>query len=444
MPAVAAAIVAWATLGSGGARVRYVQVLGGPTSALSSLLIRGLELERDGRVLPLPGLALRAQVRSGGATAAASGVTDVTGHVELRFDRGASLVTSARFDDAWLRVETGTPAETLAEGHPSLDAERWRAGARRSGGWLAGQARGALQVRAAVESGTFAVPFASALMVQVLETGDAGAGANAGSERAITGATLELELDGAALVEAPPVTAASGLSRVTLRPEEHAVSARIVARAGERHGEWYGVLPVRPGALVASREGAELWLRSPIVRERAFVSIVSWSERIGGAIVPLEPRSDGSASGRLPLDSALLARIEREPSWVVVSSEYDKRSAGAVGWPLSPAGFDPGAPPLSLDVADTVLLDGRAEAIVAAELERSGRRRGAALALLGVGLVLSASFWREVRRGKRAASTPADASAERPPLSPNGWLFAVALVSIVLGWAGLAYFGLSH
>ena len=433
MPAVAAAIVAWAALGAGESRVRYVQVLGGPTSAPSSVSIRGLELEQGGRVVPLAGLALHAMVRSAGASATADGSTDAAGHLELRFDRGAAPVAAPPPADVWLRVEAAASGATLAEGHASLDSERWRAGARRSGGWLPGQRQGDLELRVAAESGTFAVPFDGALMVQVVEA----AGASAATARPIAGARLAVELDGATLIEPAPSTAAAGLSRVTLRPDEHAVSARIVARAGDRQGEWYGVLPVTPGALVARRDGAELWLHSPIPRSQAFASVVTWNERIAGAIVPLEARGDGSASGRLPMDRALLARIEHEPSWVVVSSEYDKRSAGVVGWPLSPASFDPAAPPLSLDVPDAVLLDGRAGAIVAAESARAGRRRTAAGALLAVGLVMSASFWWEVRR---AGGRPATLT----PLTQGRWMFAFALGSIVLGLGALAYFGLSR
>jgi hypothetical protein len=196
------------------------------------------------------------------------------------------------------------------------------------------------------------------------------------------------------------------------------------------------VLPVTPGALTATRDASELVVRSPIARERAFASIVTRDERIAGAIVPLTTADDGSASGRVPLDPALLGRIEREPSWVVVSSEYDKRSAGSVGWPLTPPSFDPASPRRTFDVADALLLDGRAGAIHAAERERSSRRRAAAFALLAVGLLMSASFWREVRRGTAAADSLS--------LTPRRGVLAVALGCILLGLGGLAYFGLTH
>jgi len=463
LPAVAAAIVAWAVLGGRGGHVRYAQVLGGPTGAVSSVLVRSLELERDGRVIPSPGLALRLIVESGGARTTLAGTTDATGHLELRLDAERPPA------EPWLRVESGEPPRVLVEGRPSLPAERWGEAAHRSGGWLGGQTRGPLLVRVAAESGTFAVPFAGVLLVQVQgpPAGDdprasVAGEASSASDRPISGARIEVELTGAALVEPPPPTTESGLSRVELHPDEHAVSARIVALAGGYRGEWFGALPVTPGALVATRSGDALVVRSPIVRERAFASIVSAEERIAGAIVPLEAQADGSASGSLPLDTAVLRRIEREPTWVVVSSEYDKRSAGVVGWPLKLSGFGLAAPPHTFDVADAVLLDGRAGAIHAAERERAGRRRLAAGALLAVGSLMTASFWRAVRRGKGGVATRARAIesadddtghheaaarqvvAEGMPLAPGGWVLVVALGCIVLGLGGLAYFGLTH
>jgi hypothetical protein len=458
LPAVAAAIVAWAVLGAGGGRVRYVQVLGGPTESVSSVLLRSLEQGRDGRVRPSPHLALRATLQSGETRATIAASTDARGLLELQLDHEPLPAAHP-----WLRVEATEAAEVLAEGRLELDPERWRSAARRSGGWLSGQTRGTLGVRVAAESGTFAVPFEGTLVVQVLEPlGESHPGADEGG-RPLAGARIEVELDGAALAAPPPLSLDTGLSLVALRPEEHAVSARVVAHAGGRHGEWYGALPVTPGALEATREGDAIRVRSPIARGLAFTSIVTRNERLAGASVPLMAEADGSASGRWALHAELLARIEREASWVVVSSEYDKRSAGAVGWPLSPTGFDPDAPRLTFDVADAVLLDGRAEAILVAERERSGRRRSAALALLAVGALMSASFWKEVRRGRVRTAAPADSldplaalgvgddparsdpgRTDLTPLLPSGWLLAVALACLLLGLGALAYFGLTH
>jgi hypothetical protein len=264
-----------------------------------------------------------------------------------------------------------------------------------------------------------------------------------GAVQPLAGVQLSLELDGAERVTTSPlVTDGSGQVTVALRPTEHAVSARVVARDGARIGRWYGALPVIPGAISVTRTNDDLLLRSPIVRERAYVSIVTERARLSGAIVALVADQAGGARGLLQLDPHLSARLDDEPTWAVVSSEYDKRSAGAVGWPLSPA-FDPRSPRLTFHVADQVLLDGRDGALDDVERRRSGRRRSAGGALLAVGGLLAASFWVEVRRGRRSGALDRASDAATASLvHGSGWVLAVALGCIILGLGALAYFGL--
>jgi hypothetical protein len=437
LPALAAALVGWALLGGGDERVRYVQVLGGPSRAGSTLsvLLRALTIEGD-RPIPSPGLMLRAVARVGAQTASVSASTDAMGELEARFELDGVPTT-----DPWLRVESVAKAAVLAEGSLALDRDRWQAGARRAGGWLRAQSAGTLELRAAVESGVFAVPFPGNLVLQVLAAGEpATAG---GASLPLAGAHVSIELDGAErTTTAPLVSDASGMIFIALRPSEHAVSARIVARAGERLGEWYGALPVSPGAIAVTRTGGGLLLRSPIVRERAYVSLVSQRERLSGAIVPLVADPDGSARGLLAIAPQLSARLDAEPTWAVVSSEYDKRSAGAVGWPLSPP-FDPASPRRTFDVADQVLLDGRDGALYDLLRSRNTRRSRAGLALLAVGTLMAVSFWLEVRRGRRAtALDPGGDNAEQSLVTAGGWVLGVALACIVLGLGALAYFAL--
>jgi hypothetical protein len=455
LPAVAAAIVAWAVLGGAAERIRYVQVLGGPTREGSTLalLLRAFEQQGDARPVPIPDLPLRAVARAGSAIAIAGGTTDATGQLEVRLDLGSTPVEAPR-----LRVEETRAGATLrlAEGPLALAVERWSPGARRDGGWLRGQTRGELLVRVAAESGVFAVPFAGHLILQVLEP--RAMGGPAGDDepgRALAGALAHVELDGAELVVAsepgsarpatspggapPPATDGVGQTRIAIRPLEHAVNARVVARAGERHGEWYGALPVVPGAIVAALSGSSLAVRSPIARERAFVSLVSARERIAGAIVPLVVDADGSAVGAVELGPELAARLAAEPTWAVVSSQYDKRSAGAVGWPLNPA-FDAQKPRLTFSVPDHLLLDGRSEALYDHAQRERTRRSVAAAGLLVLGSLMSAAFWREVRRGRRQQRRRA--ADEGLPLSSGGWVLGIALGCIALGLGALAYFGL--
>jgi hypothetical protein len=206
-------------------------------------------------------------------------------------------------------------------------------------------------------------------------------------------------------------------------------------------------LPVVPGAILAELSGSALALHSPIPRERAFLDIVSARERIAGAIVPLAVADDGSAMGRFELDPELAARLAAEPTWAVVSSEYDKRSPGVVGWPLQPA-FDASAPRLTFGVPDQILLDGRNGALFDMQRRDRGRRGTAAAALVVVGALLGAAFWSEVRRGRRSTAVARHAASdgdERPATTPAGWLLGAALGCIALGFGALAYFGwLAH
>jgi hypothetical protein len=365
-----------------------------------------------------------------------SATTDARGELEARFELDGVPAT-----DPWLRVESVETSRVLAEGALSLDGERWQAGARRQGGWLRAQTTGTLELRAAVDSGVLAVPFEGHLVLQVLAANAPGvAGA---ASLPIAGADVSIELDGAErTTTAPLVTDASGKASVALRPTEHAVSARVMARAGARLGEWYGALPVLPGAIAITRTHEGLLLRSPIVRQRAYVSLVSPGERLSGAIVPLVAEPDGSARGLLALDPRLSARLDDGPAWAVVSSEYDKRSAGAVGWPLSPPS-DPASPRLTFDVADQVLLDGRDGALYDLLRSRNTRRGRAGLALLAVGAAMAASFWWEVRRGRRDTALDGGGDdAQKSLVTPGGWVLGVALACIVLGLGALAYFGL--
>jgi len=168
------------------------------------------------------------------------------------------------------------------------------------------------------------------------------------------------------------------------------------------------------------------------VRERAFVSLVNDHERLGGAIVELAARPDGTARGHFDPSADLRARLEREPAWAVVSSEADKRSPAVVGWPLGAALAQ--VPASTFAVADPLLLDGQANVLSALAAKREARRRSAGALLGALGLLLGGLFWVEVRARSRRSTPFATAR--------DGWFLAAALASIALGVVALAYFGL--
>lgn len=441
LPALAAAVVAWAVLGTARPEpVLAVQLLGGPPRGRTelSLLLRCV-WSTGSHIQTRPEMALRVDARSAdGANAVWRGVTDATGHAEVRLAFRAPLMA-----DPAVSVRGESTGEVLAHGVLALGADEWRAGARRQGGWVRGQTRGELALRVAPARGILAVPFDGELVVQV---GHGAAQSARDTELApalagVTGASLAFELEGAERVDAgqsATETAALGLARLALRPVEHAVSLRVKARAGEREGEWYGALPVAPGALEASLDGARLRVASPIPREHAFVSVVSESARLAGAVVPLEPDARGGARGEVVLEPGVLAEIERSPSWAVVSSEYDKRSPAVVGWPLRVDPALPG-PPLTFDVSDRMLLDGLPGARSADARSRLERRRVAAGFLVLIGAALAGVFWLEVRR-PRSALESADAGSNALAPAPGAWVIATALACVMLGVLALAWF----
>jgi hypothetical protein len=454
LPAAAVAIVLWLVLNAGGAHsVRAVQVLGGPTrgSAQLSLLLRTLSLD-GARRAPLSNQALVVSLREGAELVTWTGSTDETGHAEARLELGRPLAA-----DPWVEVRDGQ-GQLLADGHLSLAVERWRAGARQNGGWLRGQTQGELTLRVMLGAGALAVPFVGELLV---ETRAPGGGVSLTAEPAapapaLSDAKLMLTLDGAELLSPAPgepqQSDRHGLARWSIRPLEHAISVRVSASAGAREGQWYGALPVVPGALHASIQGARLSVRSPIVRSHAYVSLVSARERLGGVIVPLFADSTGGAAGAAELAPDLLGSLRSERSWIVVSSEFDKRSPGVMGWPFVSGSVS--APPSAellplqtFDVADQLLLDGTLQALDRERERRTRQRQLAAGLLAALGVVLAVLFWHEVRGRRRIRRVEPDTDDILPGphelglMQSRGAVLVLALFCIALGVAALAFFG---
>jgi hypothetical protein len=337
----------------------------------------------------------------------------------------------------------------LAEGLAEIDAAGWRGAARRRGGWLPGHTDGRLPLRVAVRDGVLAVPFPGRLHVEA----NVMAAAWAERSRAAAGVELSVELEGAELAGAEPSasehvwTDSNGSAEFEVRPLEHAVQLHLTARAapgepGEPLGEWQGSLPVLPGALVAELEQAELRVRSPVARDRAYLSFVTLQHRLGGASLRLLPDSSGGSAGRLRLEPRLRDLLQAQPSFAVVSSEYDERSPSAVGWPLD---AESRAAHETFDVPEQILLDGRERALAAVRQARHAHRiwMGAWLAVIGGALL--ALFWTETRARKpsQSAAAIADRAAGSTELTlePQRWALVLALVCIALGLLALAYFG---
>jgi hypothetical protein len=463
LPAIAVGIVLWAVLTAGApGPVSGIQVLGGPSRAGPelSLLLRALTSD-GGRARPLGAVGLLVRVQNAGSEHVWSGVTDSTGHAELWLDLGAPS------SDPSLRVESTQTGEPLAEGALVLDASSWQRGVRRQGGWLPGRTGGELLLRVAPEQGVLAVPFEAALVVRVTTRAPRDPSAESSladpSDREgtpLAGARFIVECEGCEGPAAPQfLTDSRGEVRVQVVPREHAVALRLRAEAprdGEgpaRSGTWYGALPVVPGALSATLSEGRLTVRAPTERDLAFLSVVTETARLSGAIVSLLPLGDGGARGAIDLSPRLRAAIEREPTWVVVSSEDDKRSPGVVGWPVPRNVHEPGRllPHRTFDAPDRLLVDGLQQRLAEDGALRQKRRQRAALLLIGVGVALGLLLLYEVRGQPRRAhsleSTPGPCSEpqrdEVPSLLRTGWIVGVAVALVVLAVAALAHFALA-
>jgi hypothetical protein len=440
LPAVAVLIVLWAVLTAGWAQpVEVARVVGGPTRGSASLswLLFTQRLEA-GQRSPSPERALRVSVRAGTQKASWTGKSDRSGLAEVRLELERPLDT-----DPSVRIETEDGA-LLAEGVVALSGENWRSAARRRGGWLPGQqlagpAGDELWLRVAPAEGTLAVPFSSELSIEVTR-GPALAAASGGlvsGAEPVSGATLQLELSGAEPGAATLRSDAQGRARLLIRPQEHAIVLRLGARAAaagtsELTGQWYGALPVTPGALHAALDGTRLLLRSPIPRDVAFVSLVDSEQRLAGYVLELTPDAEGGARASVELAPSLLRRAQTEDVFAVASSEPDKRSASSVGWPLRH-----GAEPVSsFDAPDQLLLDGSA-GVLAREGERRRQRRWTAALLLSlVGALTLVAFARELRRPAQRGGPDA------LQLGSQRWWIGLALACLLLGLGALTYFGL--
>jgi hypothetical protein len=449
LPAVAVSIVLWAVLTAGWAQpVEVARVLGGPTRGSTSLSwLVFVERLEAGQRRPSPRRALRVSARAGTQSASWTGQSDPAGLAEVRIELERPLDS-----DPSVRIESADGV-LLAEGVAALSGENWRSAARRHGGWLPGQqlagpAGNELWLRVAPAEGTFAVPFASELIIEVTR-GPALAAASGGllfGAQPVSGAELELELSGAEPAIARARSDAGGRARVAIRPQEHAIVLRLAAHASAPGApaltaRWYGALPVTPGALHAALEGTHLLVRSPIPRDMAFVSLVDGERRLAGYLLELTPDAEGGARASVELTPPLLRQAQLEDVFAVASSEPDKRSASSVGWPLRREL----EPAWTFDAPDQLLLDGSAGALARESAQRRQRRWTAALLLSLVGALTLGAFARELRAPRRGHPSGPEAQlagADTLQLGSQRWWIGLALACLLLGLGALAYFGL--
>jgi hypothetical protein len=428
LPVLSVVVVALAVLVVGKPRpVIGVRFLGGPTDDARVWSFRLEVCERLGdRTRPLARATVAVEAEfGGGETHTIHATLDDEGALPVAFAPARGVVGAAR-------VRVIVARRSIADVRVALSRASWAAGARHRGGWVASRANGGVVLRAAAERGVFAVPFRDGLWVDVT-------GAQPG------GASLSIDADGADVVPGP-LMAELSRSRFFVTPREHSASVGIVARTKEQPDAHFDVsLAVVPGALRAELRGKELVIQSPIVRDRAYVAIVTQTERVNGATVALSPDPRGGAIGSIPL-SVPSALLPDEPLWAVVSSEPELASSSTVGWPVRYS--TEGEPPTTFDVRDALLRDTIGDE-VEREAERCRRVRLLAAAFAGLSLALTGVL---VSRAAQMAKLGLEehlerAGAEKETASRvarsgegSALVLVVALLCIGLGAVMLAIF----
>lgn len=416
--------------------VLYARAYGGPTVGARVLSFR-LELrehtaEGDG---PWSGPARVEIDQTSGQKMQWSGRTDDEGLAEVRFEPAAPFQGPLRarvYAQSRDREElTAKRARPLTEATVAVTREAWARGGPGTAAWVSHR-EGDLTIAAAASRGAFAVPFEDALLVKVLI-----------SDRNAPGVPITVSAEGAEAHVREPLTDKDGFAHVRVRPLLHDAQVTVEARvrSGEM-GKLVVALPVVPGAIHAEVEpypdGFDILVRSPIPRERVYVTFVSDAERLAGAIVRLQPDDKGAAQGLIrSLPANIVEGHENGRAiWVVISSEPDSRSPGAVGWPLN--GPYEGEPRPTFDVPDALWFDGKPEGF-ARETARTRRARTlgaivAATLLLVTGSLVArrvASARRGVDRLDRAfADSEATTGGARSRHGPD-WLIVAAVLCLL-------------
>ncbi len=426
LPVLSVAVVALAILGPGADRpYRVARVYAGPTDGVNSLPLHLVVVDRLGEVER--GVAERSveiAVQVGGRELVRQAfVTDSRGHAwpTLEFENPGGAFE--------LRVRDGP--RSIATGMVQLTAGQWTDKARSRGGFVKGKRKGELRVSVAPERGVLAVPFGDHLIVEVRD-----------SDGVISGAKVLVHQEGDK-PKAEATTDESGRVRVPIEVPEHAMSVKAHASTSDgRDGTFWGALPVVPGALDARSSDAGIRVESPILREVAYVALLTNSGRQAHAAIPLEADGRGGSIGlwKVPVPKS-------EDSWCMTSSESDFQAPATVGWPLrSSARLGQ-----TFAVADVLVLDGTPAAFSVQKKRRMRARWFAGAFVVGAALLAIALMalenqltTRDLSRHLAAAGTSDEELARLTSKSLWPFIVLTALACVLLGFTLIALLTLAH
>jgi len=420
-------------------RLVYARIWGGPPTTELSLRVEVVEeIDGLGRGLADAPLTVSAESPRGrserSVRTAAGGTADVM--LPLPGD-GLPRPEHATVSEPWaLEVRSAAPkgAPAYARGRIAVPRSTWLGGAQQVSALAAAEASAELPIQVRFEPPVLSVPFTSEVVLELVRSAPAPV-------------EVELEAQGARIVGPARVRLLPHeLTRVTLVPEQHTATLTLLGPArssGSSKADAPGTapplgpasvaraarsitLPIAPGSLTARADGDDLIISSPVPRQRAYYSVVTRAGRLGGGVVFLGPRADGTAAGRLARGALPTGRDR----YLVLSSSADGQAPSLVGLPLDGQG-DAFAP------RELLLLDGRQVALRQSQA-RNARLRWALASYGGLGAILSlALFAWHIRRANERLGE--DLARVGVPLARQRSLFgpASALLSLLFAF-GLA------
>lgn len=282
------------------------RALGGDGRALSLSVLTYLDDSGVREAAALESVRVTAESASG-SRSEWMGRCDDEGICEARLTFDAAPTSPVR-----VRVEHAGDDAPLAEGSFDLSALEgpttsapapWARSAGRSG---------ALVVDVAALDATVAPEVAVPIVVRVQREG-----------HGLAGAAVTIEPGGGSeILGAVEATCAEGLATAQLLVRGPIAELRVTATAGEARGEWFGALPVTPGAshvAIARGLGAGATARGDVLvpspRGSAYVEL--WDER--GAVLATRVVAQ-PASGAVPSAALELPGLAVGPHWLVTAA----------------------------------------------------------------------------------------------------------------------------
>jgi hypothetical protein len=396
-------------------RLVYARVWGGPPSEAVAVRVQVIEEEID-LARGTPEFPVTVEITTPVTTVVRTGRTGAEGwaDVSLPLPPGGSAS-----DYIELEVRAASPdSATLARGRVVWARAAWLALAGRASALVAPSADGPRPIGLRFEPPVLSVPFPAVLVIEL----------SALSQAPVLG---RVELIGARLLAEPTALLTPGVpTRLRFQPLEHTGTMTFRARTPAGEVAHSVTLPVRAGSLTAASSGDDLTILSPVPRPRAYYTVASPAGRLGGGVVSLGPRPDGTAAGRL-------ARGDLPPGtdrYLVLSSTPDGLAPALVGLPLD-------GQKDTFDARDVLLLDGRPRALSTQRAQRL-RLRWALFFYAAVGTMLSLVLfaWHIRRANERLSLDLAEAGApvearDRSLSGPMGALLSLLFAfGLALTW----------